>query len=377
MWIYIQSILVYLTLMVLMVALSKTAIKKNSYGYIIAAISLYSLVFGLRYGVGMDYFGYLDLYETYCKYGTFNHDDLEVGFKSLVVVTSLFQSSVFYFALIAFLNLYFTTVGLKNNLRVFPYLFFVFMLTGAWMPSANLARQCIAMALWVCSLNYAVERKILKHYFLVIAAISFHYSAIVLIPFYPLLAYKPNWFRNIKFELVLLGLALIVMNMNFLQDAIQNFDRIFAFFGYDIYMTSDYDELLNKEVVLGVGFFITLFIHIVNILNSEKVKEWLQSPLYNAMYNLYFVGILISYVFVSSEMLARINVYFIGCSYIITSFTLYYSVVKKRKLLQLVITSLVALVFVAIMYKASTNWNLFVFKGQQEYYYLHKEHDRR
>lgn len=377
MWIYIQSILVYLTLMVLMVVLSKTAIKKKKYRYIVAAISLYAIVFGLRYGVGMDYFGYLDLYESYVRFGTVNQEGLEVGFLGLVKLTALFHSSVVYFALIAFLNLFFMTIGLKDNLRIYQYLFFVFMLTGAWMSPANLARQCLAVGFWAFSVKFAVEKKLVIHYILVLLAISFHYSAVILIVFYPLIAYKQDWFKNVKIEVLLLVASLVVMNLNFVQDAILRYDNILFILGYDVYTSADYEDLINRELVLGVGFFIKLLTNIVNILSSERVKKWVNSPFYNAMYSLYFIGVLASYVFASSEMVSRVNLYFISFTYIITSFTLFYSVVNRKRGLQLATTCLIALSFVAIMYKASSNWNLFVFNGQQEYYYLHREHDKR
>lgn len=377
MWIYIQSIFVYLTLMVIMVALGETAVKKKKYGYIVIAISIYSIVFGMRYGVGMDYFGYLDLYDTYCRQGYFSNDNLEYGFKWLIKLTSIFHSSFVYFSLIAFLNLFFMTLGLKENLRIYPYIFFIFMLTGAWMTSANLARQSIAIALWVYSVKFAVERKIVLHYIFVLAAICFHYSAIILVIFYPLFRYKDNWFKNVKIELGLLAVALVFMNLHIIQDVMRQFDGILAFAGYDIYMTENYEELMDKDLALGIGFFINLLIHTINIWNSEKVKAWIKNPYYNALYSLYFMGVLLSYVFASSEMMGRINLFFLGVTYIITSFTLFYSVVNKKQTIRLITTGLVALIFVAIMYKASTNWNLFVFKGQQEYYYLHKEHDRR
>ena len=377
MWIYIQSILVYLTLLVLMVALSKTAIKNNKYGFVVAAIFLYALVLGLRYGVGMDYFGYLDIYESYVKFGSVRHEDMEIGFLGLVKITALFHSSVVYFALIAFLNLFFMTYALKGNLRLYPYLFFVFMLTGAWMAPANLARQCLAVSLWTFSVKFAVEKKLMFHYIFVLLAISFHYSAVFLVLFYPLLAYKQDWFRNIRIEVLMLVAALVVMNLNFVQDAIQRYDNILIFFGYDIYTSADYEDLLDRELVLGVGFFIKLFINVINILSSEKVKKWVNNPYYNAIYSLYFIGVLASYVFATSEMISRVNLYFISFTYIITSFTLYYSIVNRKKSLRLATMCLVALSFVAIMYKASTNWNLFVFKGQQEYYYLHRDHDKR
>lgn len=376
MWIYIQSILVYLTLMLLMVALSRTAIKKNNYRYIIAAILLYALVFGLRYGVGMDFFSYLDLYESYLSFGTVK-EDLEIGFLGLVKITALFHSSVIYFALIAFLNLFFMTIGLKDDLRLYPYLFFVFMLTGAWMSPANLARQCLAVSFWAFSVKFAVEKKIVIHYILVLLAISFHYSAVFLILFYPLIAYKQDWFKNIRIEVLLLMGSLVVMNLNFVQDAIQRYDSILVLFGYDVYTSANYEDLLDRELVLGVGFFIKLLINIIIILSSEHVKKWVNNPYYNTLYSLYFIGVLASYMFASSEMISRVNLYFISFTYIIAAFTLYYSIVNRRKCLRSAMMCLVALSFIAIMYKASTNWNLFVFNGQQEYYYLHREHDKR
>ena len=376
MFIYLQTIFVYLTITFVSVILSKKYIATNNYGYIVAAVLFYSIVFGLRYGVGGDYFGYLNAFNLLSEKGQIPIDR-EPGFMLLMRFCAFFHSSAFFFFLIAFLQLYIILLGFKNWPQLYPYLFFVFMFIGAWLQFGNGLRQILALSIWVLSLKYAAESRPLKHYLLLLLAICFHNSAIILLPFYIIFRWRIDWFRNLKLEFLILAVSLVIMNSSFVEDLFNRLDVLVGVLGYSHYANyeSEGGDLLDREVSIGIGLFITLFVNIIIIANSNKLKSFYNSNFFNVLYNLFYVGIISNYIFLHSQLFGRLVVYFYSFSFIMIACVLYYFRISHQKLLYRLSMSLVLFTFIALLYRASTNWALFVFSWQNDYFYLHNGHN--
>ena len=52
--IVLQTYLIYILLFILMLYLAKRASERNEWGWMLLAILVYSVVFGVRYGVGVE-----------------------------------------------------------------------------------------------------------------------------------------------------------------------------------------------------------------------------------------------------------------------------------------------------------------------------------
>lgn len=359
-----------------MIMLSKEYAKTGKFGYILAAIGVYAFVFSFRYGVGADYFSYLEAYDLFAEHGQWINDEFEPGFEWLVRILAPFHSSVFFFFVTAFLLLLLYALCFKDNKKIYPYLFFTFMLLGAWSIHANAMRQVFAMGLWSLAIKTAIEKKIIKFYVLLGFAFLFHKSAIILLLFYPIIRLMPNGIKNIPIQLVLFFSAIGVMSLNLTQDFVTALDNVIRLIGYD--QMDRRAELIESEVVFGIGFYITMCLNLLIICFSNKMKAFFKSEYLNILYTFYFVGILINYVFINSLLIGRINHYFYyAFDFIIVAHFLYYAVHEHKNTLKVLVVGLILATFSAIIYRAETSWNLFVFKGQNEYYYLHKGHDNR
>lgn len=370
---YLQSVVVYSFLALIMILLSKKYVIKGEFKYIIFAIGIYAFVFGIRYGVGTDFFGYVNSYEELAKKGYIYNEEIEGGFVWLMRILAPLHSSALFLGVVAFLQMLPVVFALKNDKYVFPALFFVFMFDGVWLGHANLLRQVISIGLWTLAIKYAVEKKILIHYLLVFAAILFHRSAIILLPFYPIFLFKTDWFKNIKIDLLLLVGSLVAMNIISIQDFFTRIDQAIGLLGYERYTDYNATLLNDEEATLGIGFFITLITNIFIIVNSNKIKEYFKNDFLNGIYSLFFIGTLFKYVFTGSQMLQRVNMYFYSFYFIVMAYALYYFLKTKKNLQLIFLVGLILLTFVAILYKGESNSSLFVFNWQDDLFYLHKE----
>lgn len=343
--------------------------KTQKWWPVVAAISIYALVFGCRYGVGSDFFSYLEIYKS-ANGGYLAYSDIEAGFFYLMkLLSSCDLHYTYFFGIVAFLQLYLVFKSVKPYYFLYPFLAFTFMFGAEWLKYANGLRQVLAFCLFVFSFKFIVERKIVLHYLCILAACLFHRSVLLLIPVYPLLYLRKEWFSNVKIQLLLLAGSLILMNVSIVHGFLDYIEAGIDILQYSDYLQNQYDELIAREVNLGAGFYIILFINIINIYFSRQVKEKYKNTIFPLIYNLYFIGICWNYLFIDSQLLGRINYYFYGFAYIAAAFTMAYLFYERKKSF-LVVVGLYILLFAGIMYRMDINTARFVFNWQTDLYYL-------
>lgn len=367
--IYFQTIFVYLSLTFVCVWLCRQARIKDNNIWIYLMILIYSIVFGLRYGVGYDFFSYLNAYETLQKW--WNNDIIdrfEIGFAAIMrLLTKLNCDSSVFFGVVAFLQLFFSILAFRHEKRLLQCIIFVFILGGTAITYANGLRQVLAVGLWIFSVRYIVERRPVIHYAILLIAFTMHKSAILLFVMYPLLNMRKEWFSNIKFQLIALAVSLILMRINIIQLFLSKFDRIITLTGYNNYIENQ-SEYLEGDVSLGIGFLCILLTNIIIILFSNRIKGFFNDDYIRKLYDLYFIGVILNYTFIDSMLIKRGNYYFSNISFIMIGIALCYGFYKNRALFWSLIL-LTFLSFVGIIYKAETNTALFVFNWQKEYFH--------
>lgn len=375
MWIYIQSIIVYISIAAVGIYYSNLYSKTGKYKYVIYALLYYSVIFGIRYGVGADYFSYVHGYETISRgQSDYITERWELGFLYLTKFLSIFHSNVVFLGTISFIQLFLFISAFRDKPKVYSYLFFVFAIGCTWMSFSNLLRQVIAAGFWILSLKYATERKLVWHYAMIAVAALFHNSSLTLIVFYPLITWKAQWFRQPKAQLLLLFGSLVLMQLDLVQSFISRIDYFIQLLGYNNYYTFK-DELIETETRIGIGFYVSLMLNVLSIYYSKQVKEYFGNRHYNAIYDFYVIGIIVSNIFVSSQLIGRMIYFFTSLSFIIYAFSLCYLKENHCKRPYLIFVSCVCLIFIAVMYRASENWALYVFNWQDEYFHFHRLHE--
>lgn len=350
-----------------MFSLARKASNTKKWKYIIYTIFIYSIVFGLRYGVGMDYPVYL---EGYNNLGMSIYSDAEIyepGFTFIIKFLNFFNAHFcVFFGLIAFIQIYYVFKAFRCNFKLYPYLVYTFMIGCVWLDFGNGLRQILALCFFIYSISL-LEKKNWFRCCLVYTLIgmSMHKSAIILIFLCALLKYKDEWFNNLKIQFLAFIIAYIIGNIGFVQQVLGQFDIILSYMQYDHYLErGDLEHMIEKEVSRGIGFYGILCTDILLILCSNKVKkEFDNNPYYKRIYNLYFVGVLIRYAFLTSMMIQRVNYYLYFFKFIIAAYTLLYA--KRHNIfLFIALIFLYLLFFIGTLSSMENNTSLYKFIWQ-------------
>ena len=375
----LQTYLLYTLLFLVMFLLAKRASDKGEWFWMVLAILIYSIVFGMRYGVGVDHLSYLTNYQRLSFALDSQYDDTEIGFRFIrdTLAKGGFHFAI-YFGLIAFLQLWLVFKTVKKDKFIYPYLIIAFFLGCIWLTYSNGLRQQLAFAIFAYSLVFVENKKQLPiHWLLLLLATTMHDSAWLLFAIAPLLYIRTDWFTNIKIQYILLAVAIIVGKLPQIGGWLMSFEGnmgvlegFMAETGYDGYFEYGDGEGIAKssEKAAGVGYFVGLIKNIVLIWYCNETKRMnAKNKVVTYMYNLTYLGILWHYVFISSLLMDRINYYFYGFAYIFGAYTLHYLYNNNKKMFW-VLLGLYILTFVGIMYRMYDNTSAFYFFWQSGLY---------
>ena len=160
----LQTIIIYLFLFLIMLAFSNLAVRKKKWNYIIGGLFIYTIIFGIRYEVGMDYPSYLAAYEDQGtdKYGL-GQNLFEPGFIFIIKFFNFIGAHFsLFFGFVAFIQIYFVFKALKYNFKLYPYLVYTFMIGCVWLDFSNGLRQILAL----CFLIYSISLLDKKNWFI-------------------------------------------------------------------------------------------------------------------------------------------------------------------------------------------------------------------
>lgn len=363
-----QTLAVYGLTTIIMYALSKKSYKCDKETYMMLAILVYSIVFGMRYCVGRDYMAYVEMFE----HKAFGYEvDKEAAFVEIIkLFASLGLDVSAFFTFCAFFQLFFIFQAFKQHKEVYPYLILTFMIGGEWLIYSNIIRHIFAFAIFVYSLRFVTGRNPLKHYLWLFIAFFFHKSCAVLVIIYPLYLFTSSYFDRRWIQYVIVLISIVLMNLNYIQEFVSSMDKLLMLMGYyDKYIM---DDRMDREVTLGIGFVIELAIACTIIYFSPKIKEHYTRLPVNIMYDMFIVGLAIKYSFIGSMMIQRMNVYFVGFTFILAGLELAYMFKFKRKG-GIVLLGLYCFLGFATLYRMFENSALFIFNFQDNLFYLKKD----
>lgn len=372
----LQTFIVYILLFISMYFLSKQGIQRGGIIWILALLVLYSIVFGLRYGVGVDYMEYLNDYSKLQSMGAlYQYDDTEFGFKALQSFFALngIHYTV-YFGFIAFLQLLLIFLAFKDDKSIYPYIVMAFCLMCVWLSYANGLRQQLAFCFFAYSIFFQDKRyRAIFLSILLFLAISMHNSAYLLIPvMLVVLLFRKEWFRNVKFQLILLAGAILLGQTQLVKTVLgglESYMQYFEIFGYDEYFSNkDLQDLMMRQSSRnGVGYYIILVIDVIMIILSRDVKSYYKSQYLTTAYNLYYIGTILHYLLIASSIIQRVNYYFYGFQFIIMAYTLFFCKARKRNLYYVLVGVLI-LCFIGYMYRMYDNTSAYYFFWQDDLY---------
>lgn len=315
----------------------------------ILAILVFALVFGIRYNVGIDQIRYLERYEELRLFGV-DTADTELGFLMVGKFFAGFDLHYsFYFFFLAFLQLFLIFYALRYDYKVIGWVIVTFMLSTTFLNFMNGIRQEIAFCFQAVALLYLSRKKIFKCYIYLFLAILFHTSAFLLLPLPLFYLKKDKYFTNISVQLYLFFIfligSIILKPAVFLFTSLMDVLEIFGYEGYKYMVLGGDLSFLEPKREAGLGFLLVILINLINISQSNKVKEFHHSRFLNLIYDFYFVGVLYYFIAAGSIILGRINYYFYNFSFIISAFTIFY-LVKNNSLKNILLLMMLLIAYI-------------------------------
>lgn len=271
----------------------KTSTISGIIGVIILAF--YTLFMGLRYGVGLDYFNYLDSYGyDYNAYG------FEPFFYFLMYFCKNYLENFYYVTLFTLMiSNIFIYLGLKKrNIEGFYFLLAIFIfLSNTAMVYMNIMRQGIAVSICFYAVTFIYEKNFKRYLFFIILAMGFHLSAIFMLPFY---------FIRVKFNKITFLIAVILCYVaayfqlaTVLINVVASIIPKYNYFQNSTFLQNDSVKLLSLGVLLNVVVMLCL-------LFSKKKNKQIE----DIDTNLYLIGILFNVLSLSTFVFDRIGIYF-------------------------------------------------------------------
>ncbi len=199
---------------------------QKSYGYIFFAIATAAIlifVSGLRYRVGTDYNNYIMMY--YGRKDIWLHYLLtfdEPGLPILSKIASFIYddpATMFFMASLITIGFYIAAIS-KHCSDTFTFSVLLFLFTGSWVGSFNVVRQYLAASIIFLGHRLIFERKFFKYLLLILCAMCFHRTALVMLPVY----FIANRKINLKsIGMLALSVVVIMYSHDFLFSVMSNF----------------------------------------------------------------------------------------------------------------------------------------------------------
>lgn len=152
--------------------------------FVCSAILIF--IAGFRYYVGTDYGNYFVRYAYYRDHWidylrAFN----EPGIKVIAKFGSLiYDSAVTMFVIAALLTVGLCVWTIKKYSIDFCFSMLIYLLAGCYGGCFNGVRQFLAMSIIFAGHRFIYEKKLIKYVFVIILAMSFHKTAIIMLPVY-------------------------------------------------------------------------------------------------------------------------------------------------------------------------------------------------
>lgn len=294
--------------------------KKIILGYFLLS---YILVIGLRYDVGIDYFGYEEYF--------ISKRNCEIGYNFLQNIVYYFNGQFYHLTiLISFFMILPIIWFMKNNLQKIDELrigVFLFLISDFTFSSMNLMRQALATSFCFLSTDFYYKKKYKEFLILFLIGFSFHKSAcIYILLFFILDKIKINRIFSIVCLFSLFISRKFVSFTDLLLRVLKLINIVYSQYSFDrINEYTEYTKLNTSTLNLGLLSLIILYILIT--FDKEKYLEYYEKFMFISL----FFRILSTQNFIFN----RISLYF--DLYIFLSILMYYIKNKNKDIKQKII----------------------------------------
>ncbi len=309
-----------------------SVLDERSIGFFWAIVSFSLLVFfvGMRSGYG-DTPAYISGFNAFSVdtnlLEIFKSDSDQKGYDCLLFLFKKYISpdyTVFFMALAIFQGLAIVKLYYKFSCNFFMSAF-LFMASTSFTWMMNGLRQFLAVCVILFFFDYIVDRKFFKFLLVLLVAFSIHESAIVWLPVYFIVAFKPWSFKIWACVAVTLAIVFVLdQYTTFFDDsALEEMEIMSTMLNYD----NGQDDGVNpiRVLIAAVPAMLAFMCH-------KRIKE-INNPVINICINLSVVsvGIYAVGVVTSGIMVGRIPIYFLLLNYVLLPWLLEKVLTGKTK----------------------------------------------
>lgn len=293
-------------------------------------ILFFTIVFGCRYDVGVDYLQYLEWYEH-------GFDKKNEWFWRWVtdLLSNMGIPYWIYFSLWAFIQIFFIYYAIKDKRYLFPYIALFIIIGNIFLPMMNTIRFMVAAAIFFYAVKYVIKPCFWKYSCFILIASLFHKTAIALIAIYPFLLFirGRTLNRQIQFSLLLFMGVLMIYEESTFKLITYFFSKAIDFFnyqkGYNYAVTSNFETILHQGERFGrnsgLGQYIILFIGSIIIIYCPKLYKYYKGDvLFKCAYVLWFCSFLLGLLVQHSFVLNRPLLYFVYFKLLVFAYFMYY-----------------------------------------------------
>ena len=308
-----------------------TGIKKREIihlSFIIIPIIIYSLIEGLRYGRGNDYFEYKYIYENAHSIFNYNDENLEYLFTLLNYI--LRDANIPYygaFIVYSFLTIFFIVIGLRKlNISGICKFALPLFLVATLFQSENIVRQTISFSICFAGICYLIKGEKTTFLALIALALGFHNTAIIIFLATVLLFLVKNQLPPLKLTIVLYLISWIVG-----RSILPKFSLIFTLITLPVkyeHYSNNTDFWFSGEELVTQFSTVTMARSIVNsigilVLAYYILKKYNRHDL-NIFLNLFIIGAIFNQFTIGVQLLTRITTLFYNFQFIVLAIILYY-----------------------------------------------------
>ena len=339
--------LIYIILIILTIIFGMIFEKNNKKLYSIIMIILFTLIAGLRnYTIGNDTQPYFHSFNNFLVYGydSFSISRFEKGYILLNLIVGIFTDNfTIMLTICALIINIFICNFIRKNSKSMCMSFLLFFFCRFFFSEMNIVRQYIALGIFLYSIKYIENKRMLKYLLYICIAAAFHYSVIFMIPLYYLYDIKLD-----KKKIIYMSLITLLVNYVF-YDILMKLTNVLGI--YQGYVTEFYGSNKIGSIIVFFMYFI-VYIFLLYITKHKKVMKK-----DNFLYNCSFILVLVSFLAIKLSVLSRITEYLSILMIVqIPNFIGYIESPKKRLVLYMGVIFCFICYCVVITY-FRPNWN--------------------
>ena len=317
--------------------------KRTAMFFLGISILVVSLVAGLRYGVGTDYFEYVKWFNVYAAV-PIKLKDGNISFNILIKTIKLFTNNPQWLFFISAIIINSRIMRyIKENTELYDIGFFLFITLYFYYSSLNIMRQWIAIAIFVSGLKYIFDQKLFKYILMISFATTFHPASLLMLPLY----FIVNTRINIKKMMIIVFVSLLILAhlQNIIIFIVVNFN-LTSFHKYINYFDSYYATTQGG----GWAYFVILFfVFLLMLVYKKSYMKHIKNG--NAHYILMILALMISLFAPQNMIFARIQLFFMPI--ILITLPNVITILKPRY--RIVLTMIVLLLGVLYMFRSLSN----------------------